>query len=257
MLAYSHPLDEVTLRKLLNASLNSSKSSNPTVRTNASALFKALVSKFTPEFLETAVPEILSLPLTGKTTGVDHRVTLYTMLTMLPKHDVASMTLVNALPTLIVKETNEIATSLLVRTLPTHLNHLFACNTPIPSDVATLFAKEMNNNAKPVMKRAFVNVVGVTLWDLEIMSESINDATRAFATAISGALEGCIKTVSANPLGTAAGPLEGYVAVAILLGQLAASGVFGTFYFLYFCFHFGTLFDLRLTSMPALFYVYF
>ena len=202
------------------------------MRTNASAFFKVLVSKFPSEFLGAAVSEILTLPLTGKTTGVDHRITLYTMLTTVPKHDAASITLVNALPTLIVKETNDVAISLLVRTLPTHLNHLLACNNSIPADVTTLVSKEMNS-AKPVMKRAFVSVVGAALWHLDAVSESINDATTAFAKAISGALEGCIKTVSANPLGTPAGPLEGYVALAVLLSRLAVSGVFGT------CFHFG------------------
>ncbi|KAF8131842.1 armadillo-type protein [Boletus edulis] len=210
LLAYSHPLDIPTLKKLLIAALNSAKSTNPNVRTSASALFKVLVSKFPPEFFETAVSEILTLPLAGKTTGVDHRITLYTMLTMLPKHDAASTTLVHALPTLMVKETNDVATSLLARTLPTHLSHLLACNTPISADVTSLIAKEMNS-AKPAVKRAFVSVLGTALWALD----TLDDATKTFAKAVSGALEGCLKTVSANPLGAAA--LEGYVALAILL----------------------------------------
>ncbi|KAF8434348.1 armadillo-type protein [Boletus edulis BED1] len=210
LLAYSHPLDIPTLKKLLIAALNSAKSTNPNVRTSASALFKVLVSRFPPEFFETAVSEILTLPLAGKTTGVDHRITLYTMLTMLPKHDAASTTLVHALPTLMVKETNDVATSLLARTLPTHLSHLLVCNTPISADVTSLIAKEMNS-AKPAVKRAFVSVVGTALWALD----TLNDATTTFAKAVSGALEGCLKTVSANPLGAAA--LEGYVALAILL----------------------------------------
>ncbi|KAI9456474.1 hypothetical protein HD554DRAFT_2145036 [Boletus coccyginus] len=85
--------------------LNSAKSSNPTVRTNASALVKVLVSKFPTEFLENVLSEVPALPLTGRTTGVDHRTTLDTMLMMFPKHSTASMTLVNNLPMLIVKET--------------------------------------------------------------------------------------------------------------------------------------------------------
>lgn len=230
MLAYAHPLDIPTLKKLLAASLNSAKSSNPTVRTNASALFKVLASKFPAEFLEDAVSEVLALPLAGRTTGVDHRITLYTMLTMFPKHIAASMTLANAIPTLITKETNDVAISLLVRTLPTHLNHLLAHNIPIPGDVTSLVTKEMNS-AKPIMKRAFVNIVGTALWDLDAVSDSINDATKTLAKAISSALEGCIKTVSTNPLGTAAGPLEGYVALAVLLSRLAASNIFGTLFF--------------------------
>ena len=101
-----------------------------------------MISKFSSEFLKCAVSEILTLPLAGKTTGVDHRITLYMMLTMFPKDNAASVTLVNALPTLIVKETNDVAILLLVRTLPTHLNRLLACNTPIPADVTTLVTKE-------------------------------------------------------------------------------------------------------------------
>lgn len=181
------------------------------------------------------------------------------MLTMVPKHDAASVALVKALPTLIVKETNDSATSLLVRTLPSHLSHLFVRNTPIPPDVTTVIAKEMNNT-KPAMKRAFVSIVGAALWDLDNVSGPINDATKTFAKAISGALEACIKTVSANPLGATAGPLEGYVAVAILLGPLAASGIFGTFFYLIFISAVTSrchVCDLRLTSMPALLYFYF
>ena len=132
------PSQRTDPKKLLTASLNSAKSSNPTVRTNASVLFKVMVSKFSSEFLKCAVSEILTLPLAGKTTGVDHRITLYMMLTMFPKDNAASVTLVNALPTLIVKETNDVAILLLVRTLPTHLNRLLAYNTPIPADVTTL-----------------------------------------------------------------------------------------------------------------------
>ena len=147
------------------------------MRTNASALFKVMVSKFSSEFLKSAVSEILTLPLSGKTTGVDHRITLDTMLTMLPNHDAASVILVNSLPTLIIKETNDVAISLLVRTLPTHLNHLLACNTPIPADVTTLVSKEVNS-AKSAMKRGFVSVVGAALWGLDAVSESINDATK-------------------------------------------------------------------------------
>ena len=193
------------------------------MRTNASALFKVLVSKFPPDFFEPAVSEILTLPLTGKTAGVDHRITLYTMLTMLPKHDTTSKTLVSAIPTLIVKETNDVAISLLVHSLPTHLTHVLTSNSLIPADVTSLIAKELNS-AKPVLKRAFVNVVGTALWDLDMA----NDASTSFAMAISSPLEGCLKTVSANPLGTAVGPLEGYVALAILLRHSASFRVFGT-----------------------------
>jgi hypothetical protein len=48
-----------------------------------------------------------------------------------------------------------------------------------------------------------------------------------FSKAVIGALEVNLKTVTANPSGAAAGSLEGYVALAMLLGPLSKSGKFG------------------------------
>ncbi|KAF9234000.1 armadillo-type protein [Melanogaster broomeanus] len=223
LLAYSHPLDTPTLKKLLTCTLNSAKSSNPVVRTNASALFKVLLTKAPSELLESIVSDVLALPLTGKTTGVDHRITLYTMLSTVPASDGASMGVAKALPTLMVKETNDIATSILTRTLPTHLTHHLNQNTPIPTDITTVIAKEMNST-KPVMRRAFVGVVGSALW--EVGNVKGREALEVFTKAVIGALEGNLKTVIANPSGTAAGPLEGYVALAVLLGPVGKSGKF-------------------------------
>jgi hypothetical protein len=39
--------------------------------------------------------------------------------------------------------------------------------------------------------------------------------------------ETSIKTVAANPLNATAGPLEGYIAIAVLLGPISRSGKFG------------------------------
>ena len=100
--------------------------------------------------------------------------------------------------TLIIKETNDVAISLLVRTLPTLLNHLLACSTPIPADVTTLVQGDEQCQAgyeASVRQRRRCRSVGP-----DAVSESINDATKAFA--ISSALEGCTRTTSANPLGT-------------------------------------------------------
>ncbi|KIJ11894.1 hypothetical protein PAXINDRAFT_157123 [Paxillus involutus ATCC 200175] len=216
LLAYYLPLDTPTLRKLLTATLNSAKSSNPIVRTNASALFKVLLPKVPSEFLESTVSDVLALPLAGKTTGADHRTTLYTMLSMVPTSDGASMRLVKSVPALMVKETNDVAISLLARTLHPHLTHPLRQNTRIPTDIANMIAKEMNS-PKPVMRRAFVGVVGSVLWDLGEAEFQDRDALKAFATAVMGALEGNLKTVTANPLGAAAGPLEG-TSADVLIG---------------------------------------
>ncbi|KAH7883448.1 armadillo-type protein [Phlebopus sp. FC_14] len=223
VLAYSHPLDPPTLKKLLSASLNSAKSSNPTVRTNASALFKVILPKVPSELLESTVVDVLALPQAGKTMGPEHRITLYTMLSVVPPSACgASMVLIKALPSLIVKETNDAATSLLSHTFPAHLAALLTSNTALAPDVVNIIVKEMGS-PKPALRRAFVGIVGSALWDLELAT----DAAKDFSSSVAGALETCWKTVAANPLGAAAGPLEGYVALAILFSPFAGSGRLG------------------------------
>ena len=81
-------------------------------------------------------------------------------------------------------------------------------------------------NSKPVIRRAFCSVVGSALWELESLE---SPSALEFAKAIVPSLETNLKTVAANPTGAAAGPLEGYVAAAILLGPLSHSHQFGIF----------------------------
>ncbi|KIJ63493.1 hypothetical protein HYDPIDRAFT_175892 [Hydnomerulius pinastri MD-312] len=222
LVAYSHPLDAGTLKKLLTASLNSAKSGNSTVRTNAAALFKVLLPKIPSESLESTITDVLALPLAGKTTGPEHRVTLYTMLSLVSPSVGASPNIVKALPGLLVKETNDVAVSVLAATIPLHLTFLLTSNIAVPAEITSTIAKEINGS-KPVMRRAFVGITGAALWELEELS---TDAARAFAKGVTTALENNLKTVAANPLGAAAGALEGYVGLAVLLGPFAKSGKF-------------------------------
>ncbi|KAF9238989.1 hypothetical protein BU15DRAFT_74954 [Melanogaster broomeanus] len=96
---YSHP----HLKKAAHFHSQLDQISNAVVRINAPNLFKGLLSK---------------------TTGVDHHLMLYSMLSMVPASDGASMGVVKSPPMLIVKETHDIATTILACTLPAHLAHL-------------------------------------------------------------------------------------------------------------------------------------
>ena len=59
-------------------------------------------------------------------------------------------------------------------------NHVAIHSSRIPADVTTLVSKEVNS-AKLAMKRGFLSVVGAALWGLDAVSESVSDATKAFA----------------------------------------------------------------------------
>ncbi|KAL4068779.1 armadillo-type protein, partial [Scleroderma yunnanense] len=222
-LAYSHPLDPPVFKKLLTSCLSSAKSNNPTVRANATALFKVLLNTIPEDCIESVVPELLVLPQASKTTGPDHRVALYTMLSMVQASITVSSSIVKALPPLILKETNDAAIATLASTLPRHLTYLMNENICIPPEICNAIAKEMTN-VKPALRRAYVSLTGTALWNLA--SSLDTDSSVAFTKTITTSLEANLKTVSTNPLGASAGPLEGYIALSILLGPMAKSGKF-------------------------------
>ena len=222
--AYSHPIDSDTFQRLLALILNSAKSINVLIREGSVGLFKVLIQKnYTDSNIEFAVNELLTLPKARKTGGPDHRTALYSMLSVLTPSLSISLSVASAVPPLVEKETHDGPMSILAATLPPHISFLLHADKPMPVDITSLLAKEMNN-AKPVIRRAFCSLVGnifLTLGDLS------SEASQTFARAILPSFETSLKTVVANPLNSTAGPLEGYIAMAVLLDPISRSGKFG------------------------------
>jgi hypothetical protein len=219
--AYPAPLSQDAFKRILTPILSCSKSSNAVVRSNATELFKVIVSKSTEnrEDLKNAVVEVLSLPKAGKTTGPDHRIALYTMLQSLPPSSTTSPEVVLSVLPLLTKETNDAAIGALGAALSSHLSFQLRGNEALPATVTNTIVKELANT-KPQIRRAFYAAVAGAIWSLDSLE---TDASAALIQAILPALEASLKNVSANPVGAAAGPLEGYVAVALLLGPLKRS----------------------------------
>ena len=221
--AYAHPVEGDAFRRLLTPALNSAKSSNPLVRASSVALFKVLIQLTqVAADLEHATGELLSLPKSGKTAGPDHRQALYTMLGAVPPGTVSASIIEISLP-LLAKETHDASVSVLALSLEPHLAACLKSDVPLPGTPSSLAAKEMTNT-KPVIRRAFCSLVGSALWDLGSIE---SPSALEFAKAVLSSLETNLKTVAANPTGASAGPLEGYVAGAILLGPLSRSKQFG------------------------------
>lgn len=145
------------------------------------------------------------------------------MLSHLQPSSSISPSIASILPPLVAKETHDVAISTLTSTLPAHISFLLNADTAVPKETTALLAKEMNN-AKPPIRRAFCSTVGTIFWQL---GDLPSQASQAFASAVLPAFETNIKNVMANPLNATAGPLEGYIALAVLLGPLARSDQFG------------------------------
>ena len=223
--AYSSSLPQNAFKRILTPTLNCSKSSNPIVRSNAIDLFKIIVSKHAQrdDDLKSAVVEVLSLPKAGKTAGPDHRVALYTMLRSLPPSSSTSPEVISSVPALLTKETNDPAIEALGSALSSHLSSQLRGNETLPALTITTIMKELANG-KPQIRRAFYSAVGDAVWSLDSLE---TEASAALIKAMLPALEISLKNVSANPVGVAAGPLEGYVAIALLLGPLKRGGKHG------------------------------
>lgn len=222
--AYSHPIEGDIFQRILTPALNSAKSSNALVRQNSVQLFKAIIGRTTrPEDQKLSLDELTALPKASKTTGPDHRTILYTMLgDLIPSPAVSANMLQTALP-LLAKETHDQAVLALASSLAPHLVFCLRENIVLPSEILALVAKEMNNS-KPVLRRAFCSLTGDAIWALgDLPTQTSLD----FAKAVLPALENNLKTVVASPAASPAGPLEGYVAAAVLLGPFHRSGKFG------------------------------
>lgn len=212
---YGRPLDDQMFSKLCSASLNNAKSANATTRTQSARLFAAIAQYQGDALLNSTTTEILALPCANKTSGVDHRRTLYEMLSSIRPGLQLSGQIVQALPPLITRETDEAALNRLELILSRHLTYQLQQNQIIDSTVTAIFAKEMTSN-KPVLRRAFCMVAGNALWPF---TKEVTNAATSFREALSNAFDTCYKSVLSNPLALPAGPLEGYVAIAILLGS--------------------------------------
>lgn len=219
-------MDPPALNKLLMFCISSAKSGNPMVRAGAIALFETLLINVPLDILDSIVLDVLALLQAGKTTGPDHRMTLYVMLSMIRPSTNVSFPIMKALLPSILKEASDSATATLTSTLSRHLTYLLEENVDIPTVISSAIAKELNN-VKPTLRKAFVVLVGTAIWSLSGL-----DTTSAisFMEVVTSPLEANLRGISANPLGAASSPLEGYVVLTVLLGPMARSGKFGVYF---------------------------
>jgi hypothetical protein len=174
--------------------------------------------------MELVATELLALPKSGKTTGPDHRVVLYSMLALVPPAFPISVTIVQMAVPLLAKETHEAASGTLASALPSHIRFLLCSETPLPVEATSMIAKETNSN-KPATRRAFCSLIGASLWQHSNVQSA---AYLGLAEAVLPSLESNLRAMSSNPLNPHAGPLDGYIATALMLAPLHRSGHFGT-----------------------------
>ncbi|KAI5120166.1 hypothetical protein M0805_008433 [Coniferiporia weirii] len=217
---YAHKVVDDLFRRLVTIIMNSTKSSNPSTRANAVALLQVIMQR-SPDVAneEHCLNEIMLPAKTGKTAGPEHRLALYSMLaSVAPTPDISPVLVENA-PPLMLKETNDAATARLASHATPHLTFLLTSNTLPPSTALVSIAREMTS-ARAALRNAMCMLVGNVLHDCATAGVR-TPALETFVEAVAPSFEANLKTVAAGPLTTSAGPLEGYVALASLLGPVS------------------------------------
>jgi Generalcontrol nonderepressible 1 (Gcn1) N-terminal len=199
----------------LTTLLNCAKSTNAVVRAGSEELWGVVATRINEEQSATAYTEIIGPLAAGKTSGVDHRITLFRYLASLSPSNAVSCTLVAAAVPLLIKETNDAAVSALVPVIPRHIAHGLN-GDGIDSATLALVCKELVFSKVPLHK-ALVTIVGETFWSLvEQDSSSISPAAIDFAKAVAPPLEKNLHTFIGSPLTSAFGVNDGYVSVTLL-----------------------------------------
>lgn len=215
---YPHQIPGDTLTRLIAPILGSLKSTNTETRSAASSLLLHLAERLANENdVKPAISEILTLLKGGKTTGPDHRITLYKLLASIKPSNAVSLDVASTALPLLVKETNEGVLSSIEEAVAPHFVFVVSQGTKLPAEITTLLAKEMAS-LKIIVRRALSNIVGQAFWfqPNEPTPES-KASLESLGKAVAPVLQNYLKTMSTNALNAPAGPREGYVAVSIFL----------------------------------------
>lgn len=207
--------DIAALSQLFSASLDNtlqtlSKSTNPAVRGGACRLFDILVRRADAQASEKVIKSLAESLKSGKSISADQRAARATMLSSVQPGPFSDA-IVQAVIALLPKETNEAALQSLMATFALHAPSLLNAAT---ADTAKVLVKGMSE-AKAPLRKSVCAGVGQALWSSQVTAEPFQDA-------LLPALDNNFKNATTNPLTNPAGPLEGYIATALLERSLTS-----------------------------------
>ncbi|SCZ89778.1 BZ3500_MvSof-1268-A1-R1_Chr1-3g01573 [Microbotryum saponariae] len=155
----------------------------------------------------------------GKTASPDHRAALYIILSSVPPSEVTSVEIQTTALAALSKESNEPVVRALLQAVSIHVPYLLAQNVAIGASQTGSLVKAMQET-KATTRRAAHAAVGDVFWALSQSPTERTDAAVAFATGVLPGIESALKLLGSNPVNAPSGPLEGYVAIAVLKMRL-------------------------------------
>lgn len=207
---------DATLRQRIAAAvLASAKSTSAPARVGAVRVYSTLYSAGPEEELLPIAEQVYTPIRQGKTNSADHRTALFTILAAFPASAKLSPEIASSVLGALGKETTEHTVAAMSRALSIHLPFALAANASVPAPQSAALVKMMADT-KPPLRRLAQVTVGNVFWTLRQLDADATEAEKAFATALWPGFEASLKTVTTSMLNSPSGPLEGYVAVAVL-----------------------------------------
>ena len=207
--------DVALQQRLAPAVLASAKSTSAPTRAAVVRLFATLYASGDEATLLPIAEQVYTPIRQGKTTSADHRTTLYTLFAAFPPSAKLSPEISSTVLGALAKETTEHTVVAMSRALSVHLPQALLADAAVPAPHAAALVKMMADT-KPVLRRLAQVMVGNVFWALRQADAEATEAEKAFATALWPGFEASLKTVTTSMLNSPSGPLEGYVAVAVL-----------------------------------------
>ncbi|KAN0062681.1 translational activator of GCN4 [Thecaphora frezii] len=210
-------------KALLPSVVSASRSSNVLTRSKAVDFFAVLTHKVKNDAaLTSLVDEILAMLKGGKAATPEARASLYAMLNSVePGEKTKSAAIVETISPLLAKEIQEASMQAGIRAVCWHLRWCLQ-NDVQPAAAASQALNKELQNAKVPLRKAVCTAVGDLFWQLP--RDEPTAAAKMFAESLLPGLEANLKAASTNTLTAPGGPLEGYVAVAVLEGRLSGWG---------------------------------
>lgn len=202
------------------------RSTTAATRERAVSFANILLAKVDPAAVAGYVRDVAAQLKANKLTSPEARSAALETIAQAPAHSEASLVATQAATTLLDKETNEMVCRAAWATLACHLPALLGGETVPPEGLAAAksMAKHMQN-AKAPLRHAACEHVGAFVWDNAPASPTT--AWAAFVDILAPAWTANLTTAAAA-LKAPAGPLEGYVALALLKGRLSSWDTAGT-----------------------------
>ncbi|CAG8528557.1 17533_t:CDS:10, partial [Acaulospora morrowiae] len=214
----SFDLSIILKKNFLQSLLGHIRSTNKVIQLDAAELLNIMIEKSRDDTVVVdIVKEILQMMSGGKVSNPEHRAIIFHALGYIHQSPGVVKIVIDGLLPIVSKESNETSLSKAISTLKLHTGVLLRAEKDKEVvEKVTDFIVNGLSSAKTGVRKAWAILIGRLVWEeAGSPSASLCNVTQQSLTPLLSTLE----KIQANPLNFLGGPIEGYIATAIIEGR--------------------------------------